>query len=142
MKPAGDELRPDGGEATGGYPQREQLIDVRRVERPDAVVVAVSGAVDILTAPRLRSALAVALERPDGRPVIVDLASVRFFGSPGLRVLAESAEQAADRPGFQPLRVVVDRNRPVLRPIELTGYDALLALYHDVEDALTGNSFN
>jgi anti-sigma B factor antagonist len=74
--------------------------------------------------------------------VLVDLTDVRFFGSPGLNVLAESAEQASAKPGFQPLRVVVDSNRPVLRPIELTGYDAILALYHDIEDALSGNSFN
>jgi anti-sigma B factor antagonist len=139
MKPAGDELRPDGGEALAGYPQQEQLIDVRRIDRPDAVVVGVSGAVDVLTAPRLRSALAVALEHLDGRPVVVDLTAVRFLGSPGLRALAESAEQASTKPGFQPLRVVVDSNRPVLRPIELTGYDAILALYHDIEDAVTGN---
>ena len=142
MKPAGDALRPDGGEPTAGYPRQEQLIDVRRVDRPDAVVVAVSGAVDILTAPRLRAAVAVALERPDGRPVLVDLTDVRFLGSPGLRVLAESAEQASAKPGFQPLRVVVDSNRPVLRPIELTGFDAILALYHDIEDAVSGNSLN
>lgn len=142
MKPAGDELRPDGAHSAAGYPRQEQLIDIRRADRSDAVVVAVSGAVDILTAPRLRAALAVALERPDGRPVIVDLAEVQFLGSPGLRVLAESAEQASTNPGFQPLRVVVDRNRPVLRPIELTGYDSILTLFHDVEDALSGNSFN
>lgn len=103
-------------------------------------MLGVSGAVDVLTAPRLRSALAVALEHLDGRPVIVDLTAVRFFGSPGPRALAESAEQASAKPGFQPLRVVVDSNRPVLRPIELTGYDAILALYHDVEDAVTGNA--
>jgi anti-sigma B factor antagonist len=142
MKPAGDELRPDGVHAAAGYPRQEQLIDVRRVDRPEAVVVAVSGAVDILTAPRLRAALSVALERQDGRPLIVDLTEVRFFGSPGLRVLAESAEQASAKPGFQPLRVVVDGNRPVLRPIELTGHDAILALYHDIEDAMSGNSLN
>jgi anti-sigma B factor antagonist len=142
MKPAGDELRPDGGEASAGYPQHEQLIDVRRTDRPDAVVVHVTGAIDVLTAPRLRAALAVALERVDDRPVIVDLTTVRFLGSSGLRALAESAEQAAAKPGFQPLRVVVDRNRPVVRPIEITGYDAVLALYHDVEDAVTGNALN
>jgi anti-sigma B factor antagonist len=142
MKPAGDELRPDGGQASAGYPQHEQLIDVRRTDRPDAVVVRVSGAIDVLTAPRLRSALAVALENLDDRPVIVDLTTVRFLGSSGLRALAESAEQASAKPGFQPLRVVVDSNRPVLRPIELTGYDAILALYHDVEDAVVGNALN
>lgn len=138
MKPAGDELRPDGGEEASGYPPQEQLIDVRRVDRPDVIVVAVSGAVDVLTAPRLRSALAVALESLDDRPVVVDLRDVRFLGSPGLRALAESTEQASAKPGFQPLRVVVDRNRPVLRPIELTGYDAILALYHDVDEAVRG----
>jgi anti-sigma B factor antagonist len=142
MKPAGDELRPDGGEAGAGYPGQEQLINLRRVDRPDAVVVGVSGAVDILTAPRLRAALAVALEHLDDRPVVVDLTDVRFFGSAGLRALAESAEQASTQPGFQPLRVVVDHNRPVLRPIELTGYDAILALYHDVEDAVAGKALN
>ena len=105
-------------------------------------MVHVSGAIDVLTAPRLRSALAVALEKLDDRPVIVDLTIVRFLGSSGLRALAESAEQASTKPGFQPLRVVVDSNRPVLRPIELTGYDAILALYHDVEDAVVGNALN
>jgi anti-sigma B factor antagonist len=138
VKPAGDELRPDGGEAVAGFPGQEQLISVRRADRPDAVVVAVSGAVDGLTAPRLRSVLGIALEQLDDRPVIVDLTDVGFFGSAGVRALAESAGQASTRPGFQALRVVVDRNRPVLRPIELTGYDAILALYDNVEDAVAG----
>ena len=55
---------------------------------------------------------------------------------------AESAEQASTKPGFQPLRLVVDSNRPVVRPIELAGYDAFLALYHDVEDAVRGNALS
>jgi anti-sigma B factor antagonist len=74
--------------------------------------------------------------------VVAAPTDVPFFGSAGLRVLAESAEQASGRPGFQPLRIVVDHNRPVLRPIELTGYDAILALYHDVEDAVAGKTLN
>ncbi|GAA0931355.1 anti-sigma factor antagonist [Pseudonocardia zijingensis] len=141
MKPAGDELRPiGGGEATAGYPPPEQLIDVRRVDRPDAVVVDVDGAVDVLTAPRLRTVLVAALDSPGERPVVVDLTRVRFFGSPGLQVLAESAREASTRAGFQPLRLAVDSNRPVLRPIELTGFDAILALYSDVEEAVRGTS--
>jgi anti-sigma B factor antagonist len=140
VQPAGDELRPDGGEATAGFPRQEQLMSVRRADRADAVLVQVTGAVDGLTAPRLRSALGAALERFDHRPVVVDLTEVRFLGSAGLRTLAESVAQASQRPGFQPLRVVVDSNRPVLRPIELTGHDAILALYHDVEDAVAGRS--
>ena len=64
----------------------------------------------------------------------------RFFGSAGLRTLSESAEQAAHEPGFQPLRVVVDHNRPVVRPIEITGLDRILALYYDVAGALTATN--
>ena len=142
MKPPGDDLRPDGGEAPAGHPQQEQLINVRRIDRQDALVVGVSGEIDVLTAPRLRSALAIALQRLEDRPVIVDLREVRFLGSPGLRALAESAEQASTKQGFLPLRVVVDRNRPVLRPIELAGYDAILALYDDIEDAVRGTALN
>ncbi|TQM11974.1 anti-anti-sigma factor [Pseudonocardia kunmingensis] len=116
----------------------EQLIGLRREDRPDAVVVHVTGAVDGLTATRLRTVIATALDRLDGRPLVLDLTEVGFFGSSGLRALAEGTEQAAARPGFEPLRIVVDHNRPVLRPIELTGYDAVLALYHDVDAAVAG----
>ncbi|OZM81310.1 STAS domain-containing protein [Pseudonocardia sp. MH-G8] len=138
MKPAGDELTPDGGEATTVHPPVEQLIGLRREDRPDAVVVQVSGAVDGLTAPRLRTLIVAALDQLDGRPLVLDLTEVGFFGSSGLRALADGTERAATRPGFEPLRVVVDHNRPVLRPIELTGYDAVLALYHDVDAAVAG----
>jgi anti-sigma B factor antagonist len=142
MKPVDDGPRPDGAQAPAGHPRREQLIDLRRVDRGDAVVIVVSGEIDVLTAPRLRSALDLALQQVDDRPVIVDLTQVRFLGSPGLHALARSAHQASQKPGFTPLRVVVDHNRPVLRPIELTGYDALLNLYHDLEDAVRGNTLD
>lgn len=138
MKPAGDELTPDGGATTAGVPPEELLAQIRRDDRPDAVVVHVSGAVDGLTAPRLRAVITAVLDELDGRPLVLDLTDVQFFGSAGLRALAEGTERAADRPGFQPLRIVVDHNRPVLRPIELTGYDAVLTLYHDVGSAIAG----
>ena len=37
-----------------------------------------------------------------------------------------------------PLRVVVDHDRPVVRPIRLSGLDAVPALFDSVEDALDG----
>jgi anti-sigma B factor antagonist len=139
VKPAGDELLPGGGEtAAAGHPPHEQLITIRRAERTDAVIVQVDGAVDGLTAPRLRAGLATAFARLDGRVLVVDLTEVTFFGSAGLRALADAADEAAARPGFEVLRVVVDHNRPVLRPIELTGYDAVLALFYDLEEAIAG----
>jgi anti-sigma B factor antagonist len=138
--PAGDERTPDGGEAVVNHPAREQLMTWRREDRADAVIIAVEGAVDGLTAPRLRALIDSGFDRLDDRPLIVDLTAVKFFGSAGLRTLSESAEQAARETGFQPLRVVVDHNRPVVRPIEITGLDAVLALYYDIPGALTATN--
>ena len=78
------------------------------------------------------------LRQLDGRPLVVDLTEVTFFGSAGLRTMAESADHAAIRPGFEPLRVVVDHNRPVLRPMEIVGLDAVLTLFYTVADAIEG----
>ena len=36
----------------------------------------------------------------------------------------------------EPLRIVVDHTRPVIRPIQVTGLDDVLALFDTVEDAL------
>lgn len=114
------------------------MLGIRREDRPDAIVLRASGAIDGLTAPRLRALIATVLDQLDGRPLVLDLTGVEFFGSPGLHALAEGTERAAARPGFEALRIVVDHHRPVLRPIELTGYDAVLALYYDVESAIAG----
>lgn len=113
-------------------------MDVRSTHRDDAVILVVDGAVDGLTAPRLRAAIDDAFDRLDGRLLVLDLTAVRFLGSPGLRALFDSAAQAVHHRGHAPLRVVVDHNRPVVRPIEIVGLDNVLALYHDVAGALSG----
>lgn len=113
-------------------------MDLTRTDRDDALVVAVSGEVDGLTAPRLRAAMRDAFDRLAGRVLILDLTNVEFLGSPGLRTLLDSAHEAMEHPGYEPLRVVVDQNRPVVRPIEIVGLDNVLALYHSVTDALAG----
>ncbi|QJY48969.1 anti-sigma factor antagonist [Pseudonocardia broussonetiae] len=99
-------------------------------------VVTVVGAVDALTAPRLREALRHAFDELAGRVLVVDLTEVRFLGSPGLRALADSAREAVDHHGLRPLRIIVDHSRPVIRPIEIVGLDGVLDLYQDVEAAL------
>jgi anti-sigma B factor antagonist len=86
--------------------------------------------------PRLRDALRSPFDRLDGRVLVVDLTAVRFLGSPGLRALAEGATEAARHRGVEPLRVVVDHNRPVIGPLEIVGLDGVLAPYHDVGAAL------
>ncbi len=139
MKPASDALTPDGGQQASGRPEREQLTNLWLSEQDDAVIVTVRGELDGFTAPRLRSVIVDAFGRLSGRPLIVDLAEVTFLGSAGLRTLLESAEEAADHAGFQPLRIVVHEARPVIRPIEIVGLDHVLALYHSVDHALAGD---
>jgi anti-sigma B factor antagonist len=139
VKPAGDERIPDGGGVVSGGSAPEQLMTVRTLEVDDALVVEVTGEVDGLTTRRLREALAAAFARLDGRPLVLDLTDVRFLGSPGLRALFDSAREASGQEGFAPLRVVVDHTRPVIRPIEIVGLDAVLALFHTRGDALAGH---
>jgi anti-sigma B factor antagonist len=136
VKPAGDERTPDGGERAEPRPGREQLMSLRTVERDGGVVVEVDGEIDGLTAPRLRTAVFDAFDRVDGKPVVVDLTSVRFLGSAGLRALFDIAAESVNQRGHTPLRVVVDHTRPVIRPIEIVGLDNVLALYESVSDAL------
>ncbi len=136
VKPAGDERTPDGTEYAAERPAREQLLTIRSDDRDDALILFLDGEIDGLTAPRLRAAIGDAFGRLNGRMLVLDLTEVRFLGSAGLRTLLDSAAEAGTHRGHQPLRVVVDENRPVVRPIEIVGLDNVLALYHSVSDAL------
>jgi anti-sigma B factor antagonist len=116
-------------------PEQEQLLALTTRREGEATVVTATGEVDLVTAGRLQDATAAALAEPTA-VVVVDLTHVTFLGSPGLSALVAAARAAAAR--REPLRVVVDHTRPVVRPIEASGLDGLLALYTDVEDALIG----
>jgi anti-sigma B factor antagonist len=98
------------------------------------VVVEVAGDIDLDTAPRLREAIAVAIDEAAGGACVVDLTAVSYLGSTGLTALVDATREAAAQRA--PLRIVVDANRPVIRPIEITGLDQVLHLYHSVEQAL------
>ncbi|WP_284740376.1 STAS domain-containing protein [Amycolatopsis sp. RTGN1] len=138
MSRTGDELTPADGRDMPSVPAPEQLLTVSVGEHDDAVVITLVGELDGLTVARLRGAVDRAFAELGGRMLIVDLTAVSFLGSPGLRVLLDTAARAAMVPGHRTLRVVVDRNRPVVGPLETTGVDKMLALYHQVSDALAG----
>ncbi|WP_379628915.1 STAS domain-containing protein [Pseudonocardia sp. GCM10023141] len=116
-------------------------ITTGRIDRAGraALVVTVTGDIDLSTVQRFRTAVAEGLDRvddetPDGAPLIIDLTEVTFLGSAGLHALVEVTRAAQRR--REPLRIVVDHARPVIRPIEMTGLDDLLALHHTLDDAL------
>jgi anti-sigma B factor antagonist len=76
--------------------------------------------------------------RGDGHMLVIDLTEVTFLSSKGLQVLAEVTQTAQRR--REPRRIVVDHTRPVIRPIEITGLDDVLALFTSLEDALQARS--
>ncbi|MBA2473796.1 MAG: anti-sigma factor antagonist [Pseudonocardiales bacterium] len=119
---------------SGHVPAAEQILLISHRQAGEATVVTVVGEVDLLTAPRLLAAVSDALERAGSHPVVVDLSEVSFLGSAGLAALVDAA--VADEGRREPLRVVVDHTRPVIRPLEATGLDQVLQLYRSVEDAL------
>lgn len=115
-------------------PAAEQLLHISVRHEPAAIVVFATGEVDVLTAGRLRAAVNKALREAENRPVVVDLTAVTFLGSHGLAALADAASTAQQR--RDPLRVVVDETRAVIRPLQITGLDEVLSLYYSVEEAL------
>jgi anti-sigma B factor antagonist len=109
---------------------------VQTEDRDDVLILTVEGDVDGLTAPRLSVIVVDAVRALAGRVLVLDLTRVAFLGSVGLRTLRDGAHEAVHQQGAEPLRIVVDQNRPVIRPIEIAGLDQILALYHTVDDAI------
>jgi anti-sigma B factor antagonist len=99
--------------------------------RPDAVVLAVSGELDVASAPMLRAHVRFALR---GRParLVLDLAGLGFCDAAGLSVLA-MAQNAATRDGASLALAAVPR--PVSRLLEMTGMDRTLDVYPSVAAA-------
>jgi anti-anti-sigma factor len=100
--------------------------------RADAVVLTVTGEVDMTTAPELEHAVRDALaERPAA--LVIDLTAAEFLSSAGIAVLV-----FAHRNGDGVAVRVVAAERIVLRPLELTGLSEDLAIYPTLDAALAG----
>jgi anti-sigma B factor antagonist len=117
----------------GKGPFGEQMYTVARRDR-ECVVLVVRGEVDIATVGRLRDAVDEALAAPEDIPVVVDLTQVDFFASAGIGILLAVTRAAGDR--GRPLRIVVDENRAVLRPLQVAGVDRILELYASLDEAV------
>jgi anti-sigma B factor antagonist len=103
------------------------------IDRPAAglVVASVSGELDMLTAPRLRSV--VTAELADCTVLVIDLTGVSFLGSAGRAVLVEASHAAERR---QVALRVVATGRTVRRPLEITGLDEVLTTFPTRDDAV------
>lgn len=118
-------------------PQPEELLVFDQARIGEAIVITLTGDVDSATAPRLRQVVLDALAIPDTGPVVIDMTEVSFLSSAGLGALIEAHHEAHQQ--GDPLRVVVDHARPVLRPLQLSGLDQVLTLFHFLDNALHGD---
>ncbi|MCP3803109.1 STAS domain-containing protein [Allokutzneria sp. A3M-2-11 16] len=110
-------------------------LEVSRSQIGGAAVLTIGGEIDLDTAPSLHEAVTACRDEV----CVVDLTEVTFLGSAGLTALLDATVRARARRAS--LRIVVDGNHAVIRPIEITGLDRELALFHSVDEALQARSF-
>ena len=108
---------------------------VAGVERVgDAVVVRLTGELDLYNAHEVRNAL---VEQAAGEParVVVDLSGVEFIDSTALGVLIEARTKLANRRAFLLAAPAVETRRA----LEISGLDRHFGLHDSVDDALGAN---
>jgi anti-sigma B factor antagonist len=96
----------------------ERRGDVQLSREGDSVTIALSGEIDLATAPRLDAAIRE-VESGGSTALVVDMSELTFLDSSGLRVLLQAsvrARQDGDRLSFIP-----STNAAVNRLIEMTG---------------------
>jgi anti-anti-sigma factor len=106
--------------------------EVGKQQVGQAVVLTVSGEVDMLSAPQLSDAIQTVLAaRPAA--LIVDLSKVDFLASAGMTVLVTAHAEVVPPTRF----AVVARGAATSRPLKLMGIDSVLALYTTLDGALS-----
>lgn len=100
-------------------------------ERDGWVVLAVSGEVDVATAPRLREKL-VGLVGEGRSRIVVDLEKVDFIDSTGLGVLVGALKRVRTNDGDLALVCTGPR---ILKVFEITGLTKVFAIHRTVDEA-------
>jgi anti-sigma B factor antagonist len=95
------------------------------------VVIAVSGEVDIFTAPDLKRDLHAALEAADGA-LIIDFSNLEFIDSTGLGVLIGVLRHGNEE--AKPLALVISAARTA-KVFRITGLDKVFTIAPSVEEA-------
>ncbi|KAA1249447.1 STAS domain-containing protein [Mycobacterium simiae] len=109
----------------------EGLISTSVEQSEGVLVVVVAGEVDTSTAITLETAIDQALSAAPPA-LVIDLSAVRFFGSAGLNVLAQTNESVRESTNF----AVVASSPATSIPLQVTGIDKLLPVYESLDEAL------
>ena len=103
-------------------------------EREGWAVLAVSGEVDVATAPKLREQL-IELVNNGSIKIVVDLENVEFLDSTGLGVLVGALKRVRTSDGE--LALVCTEPR-ILKVFEITGLLSVFAVHDSVDAATAG----
>jgi len=95
-------------------------------------VVAVSGEVDVYSAPALKDSLTELLQS-GVQTVVVDLSDVAFLDSTGLGALVEARAATNAAGGSLPL---VCNHERILKLFAITGLDGVFSIHATVDDAV------
>lgn len=94
--------------------------------------IVITGRLDMPGTDSVASKLAELVAAPK-KGVVVDLSSVRFLGSIGIRAIIASTRVVQQRGGK--LVLVVDGGSTVVRSLEATGVDQLIPVFRNGADA-------
>ena len=102
----------------------------------DTHVVAVTGEIDLFTAPEFKQRVSAPIDA--GRSnVVVDLRATTFIDSSSLGVLIGAHRRLKLRGGAL---VVVCDNEAIVKTFRITGLDGVFTLVHSLDDALDGDA--
>jgi anti-sigma B factor antagonist len=113
----------------------EFAIEDRR-ESNGAHVVAVTGEIDLFTAPEFKQRMSRPIEEGVDR-LIVDLSGTTFIDSSSLGVLIGAHRRLKQRNGSL---VVVCDNDAIVKTFKITGLDGVFTLVRSLDDALDGDA--
>lgn len=97
-------------------------------------VVAVTGEIDLFTAPELKAALGEAIEA-GRRRIVVDLSDTTFLDSTALGVLIGTVKRLRSREGRLTL---VNTDANIAKTFEITGLDQIFAIFSTRDEAVAG----
>jgi anti-anti-sigma factor len=111
----------------------DDLISVNIEERGDAVVVKLSGELDISVAVPTGRRIAEAVPN-SARGVVVDMSGLDFMDSSGVSMLFSLAREVGSH--RQQLHVVAPPGRPVSRVLEIVEFSRAAPVYADLDEAV------
>ena len=107
-----------------------------RVVGDDTHVVAVTGEIDLFTAPEFKQRVSAPIDA--GRSnVIIDLSETTFIDSSSLGVLIGAHRRLKQRGGSL---VVVCDNEAIVKTFRITGLDSVFTIVSTLDEALDGNA--